>query len=79
MQAAAGTSGTASVLVSGVGSSMTKRPDDLPGDDRTAANLESIKVDLLDIWRAIDRLERHWKSRLIPVRARKVGKKVLPK
>ena len=37
------------------------RPDDLLGYDRTAANLEIIKVDLLDIWRAIDRLERHWK------------------
>ena len=57
------------------GGAMTKRPDDLPSYDKTAANLEFIKLDLLDIWRAIDRLERHWKCKTHPGRARKAAKR----
>jgi len=53
---------------------MTPRPDDWPGYDRTAANLEIIKLDLLDLWRAIDRLERHWKCKTRLGRARKAMK-----
>jgi len=54
---------------------MSTRPDDLSGYDRTAANLEIIKLDLLDLWRAIDRLERHWRCKPRPGRARKATKR----
>ena len=53
---------------------MTPRPDDLLGYDRTAANLEFIKLSLKDIWVAIDRLERHWRCKVRPGRARKAMK-----